>query len=64
MWQRIAALRQFDIPGEQLEQIVPLLETLFQQVRQALDHDLSTTDPALTFRCYGATPFDGEVENG
>ncbi len=51
MLKRIAAERQLKIPDEQLDQIAPILETLFQQVRQALDHDLSTTDPVLTFRC-------------
>jgi hypothetical protein len=51
MWQRIAALRQFNSPSEQLEAITPVLEALFQQVGKALDRDLSTTEPALTFRC-------------
>ncbi len=51
MWQRIAALRAFGIPDEQLADIVPILEVLSEQVRQALDRDLSTTEPALTFRC-------------
>lgn len=51
MWQRIAALRAFGIPDDQLAEIVPILEALSEQVRQALDRDLSTTEPALTFRC-------------
>ncbi len=51
MWERIAALREFGIPDDQLKEIVPILEALSKQVRRALDRDLSTTEPALTFRC-------------
>jgi hypothetical protein len=49
-WKTLAQERRFDIPDHQLEAIAPALEALYETVRPALDRDLSTIDPVLTFR--------------
>lgn len=44
---------QFDIPEAELEAITPILEDVVAKTAQALDKDLSTTDPIHSFRPTG-----------
>jgi hypothetical protein len=50
MWSKLAAARRFGIPEEELERMTPVLDELERSVREALDRDLSTVDPAFVFR--------------
>ena len=49
MWKNIAQALGLNIPEEQWNAISPILDALWSQTRQALDRDLSSVDPALTF---------------
>lgn len=49
-WKRLTDDLNIRIPDEHLREITPGLEALFEAVRQALDQDLSTIDPAVIFR--------------
>ena len=44
---------RFDIPDEELDAIVPIVEELARMTARALDRDLSTTDPVHSFRPSG-----------
>ena len=44
---------RFDIPDEELDAIVPIVEELARTTARALDRDLSTTDPVHSFRPSG-----------
>ena len=44
---------RFDIPDEELDAIVPIVEELVDKTARALDRDLSTTDPVHSFRPSG-----------
>jgi len=50
MWKTISQAMGLTIPPEQLEAISPALDALWSGARRALDRDLSTVDPAVTFR--------------
>ncbi len=50
MWKNIAQGLGIGIPEAQLETISPVLDALWAGTRNALDRDLSTIDPAITFR--------------
>ena len=50
MWEQIARGWRFEIPGDELSRITPILEDLFAKVRPALDRDLSTIAPVMDFR--------------
>lgn len=49
MWKNIARALGLDIPEQQLDTISPVLDSLWSQARKALDRDLSSIDPAVTF---------------
>ena len=44
---------QFDIPEAELDAIAPILEDIVAKTAQALNKDLSTTDPVHSFRPTG-----------
>ena len=44
---------RFDIPDEELDAIVPVVEELINKTARALDRDLSTTDPVHSFHPSG-----------
>lgn len=50
MWKSIAQALGLNIPESQLDAISPVLDALWKGARQALDRDLSSVDPAVTFR--------------
>ncbi len=50
MWKTIAQSLGLNIPDDQLDRIAPVLDALWKGTRQALDRDLSATDPAILFR--------------
>lgn len=49
MWKNIARALGLDIPEQQLDTISAVLDSLWSQARKALDRDLSSIDPAVTF---------------
>ena len=49
MWKNIAASLGFPTPEQQLNAISPVLDSFWAEARRALDRDLSSTDPAITF---------------
>ncbi|MBI3668151.1 MAG: hypothetical protein HY236_18280 [Acidobacteria bacterium] len=49
MWKNIAQALGLQIPDDQLEKISPTLDALWTATRRALDRDLSSVEPALTF---------------
>lgn len=50
MWQKIAEAYGFRLPKERIDAITPTLNDLREQVRAALDRDLSTEEPVGVFR--------------
>jgi hypothetical protein len=57
MWKSIAAALGLPTPEQQVEAISPVLDSLWTQTRRALDRDLSSLDPAITFHAdQGADP--------
>ncbi len=44
---------RFDIPDEELDAIVPVVEEVINKTERALDRDLSTTDPVHSFHPSG-----------
>lgn len=49
MWKNIAAALGFPTPEQQLNAISPVLDSFWAEARRALDRDLSSSDPAITF---------------
>ena len=50
MWKQMAEAMQLNIPEAELERAAATLESLYKNVRPALDRDLSTIEPAAAFR--------------
>ena len=50
MWKNIAQALGLNIPQAQLDTLSPVLDALWAGARRALDRDLSSIDPAITFR--------------
>jgi len=50
MWKQMAEAMQLNIPEAELERAAAILESLYENVRPALDRDLSTIEPAAVFR--------------
>ena len=50
MWKQMAEAMQLNIPEAELERAAAILESLYENVRPALDRDLSTIEPAADFR--------------
>jgi hypothetical protein len=53
MWKKITELYGWNIPAADLERLTPALESLRERAGRALDHDLSTVEPAPVFRPAG-----------
>jgi hypothetical protein len=60
MWKKITEIYGWNIPAEDLERLTPALDGLRERAGRALDHDLSTVEPALVFR----PASDGEAPPG
>ena len=50
MWKQMAEAMQLNIPEAELERAAAILESLYENVRPALDRDLSTIEPVADFR--------------
>ena len=50
MWKQMAEAMRLNIPDAELEKTAAILESLYEDVRPALDRDLSTVEPAADFR--------------
>lgn len=50
-WKRIAAGWNLDLPEEDLDRIVPVLDALVERLRALLPMIPLLIEPALTFRC-------------
>ena len=50
MWKQMAEAMRLNIPDAELERAAAVLESLYEDVRPALDRDLSTIEPAADFR--------------
>ena len=50
MWKQMAEAVQLNIPEAELERAAAILKSLYENVRPALDRDLSTIEPAAVFR--------------
>ena len=50
MWKQMAEAMQLNIPEAELERAAAILESLYENIRPALDRDLSTIEPAADFR--------------
>ena len=49
MWKSIAQALGLNIPDQQMDAISPVLDSLWAQTRRALDRDLTSVDPAVSF---------------
>lgn len=50
MWQKIAEAYGFRLPKERIDAVAPTLDDLREQIKAALDRDLSIEEPVGVFR--------------